>query len=67
MQQLTDASALMGRDVKYTDPQTQTELWGKVDSVRIKDGLAVLNIGGNDVPLNAVSEIGTAPVVPPAA
>jgi flagellar basal-body rod modification protein FlgD len=67
MQQLTDASALMGRDVKYTDPQTQTELWGKVDSVRIKDGLAVLNIGGTDVPLNAVSEIGTAPVVPPAA
>jgi flagellar basal-body rod modification protein FlgD len=67
MQQLTDASALMGRDVKYTDPQTQTELWGKVDSVRIKDGLAVLNIGGNDVPLNAVSDIGPAPVVPPAA
>lgn len=67
MQQLTDASALMGKDVKYTDPQTQTELWGRVESVRIKDGLAVLNIGGADVPLNAVTEIGVPPTSPPAA
>lgn len=62
MQQLTDASALMGKDVKYTDPETQKETWGKVDSVRIVDGAAMLNIGGKDIPLVAVKEIGTPPV-----
>ena len=65
MQQLTDASALMGKDVKYTNPETQTETWGKVDSVRIVDGAAVLNIGGKDVALAAIKEIGTPPVTPP--
>ena len=65
MQQLTDASALMGKDVKFTNPDTQAEAWGKVDSVRIVDGAAMLNIGGKDIPLVAIKEIGTPPVTPP--
>ena len=64
MQQLTDASALMGKDVKFTDPDTQAEVWGKVDTVRIVDGAAMLNIGGKDIPLTAISEIGTPPATP---
>jgi flagellar hook assembly protein FlgD len=44
MQQLTDGSALMGKDVKFTDPDTKADAWGKVDSVRIVDGAAMLNI-----------------------
>ena len=65
IQQLTDASALMGKEVKFTDPTTEAEIWGKVDSVRIVDGAAMLNIGGKDIPLVAVKEIGTPPVTAP--
>lgn len=61
MQQLTDASALMGKDVRYSDPDTQQDVWGKVESVRISDGLAVLRIDGKDVPLTSINEIGTPP------
>ncbi|MEO6711691.1 MAG: flagellar hook capping FlgD N-terminal domain-containing protein [Planctomycetota bacterium] len=64
LQQMTDASALMGKDVKFTDPDTQAETWGKVDSVKIKDGMAMLSIGGKDVALAAISEIGTPPIAP---
>jgi flagellar basal-body rod modification protein FlgD len=64
MQQLTDASALMGKDVQYTDAATQADVWGKVESVRIVDGLAVLRIDGKDVPLTSVNEIGTPPAAP---
>ena len=64
LQQMTDASALMGKDVKYTDSDTKAEVWGKVEGVKIKDGIAMLGIGGKDIPLSAISEIGTAPVTP---
>jgi flagellar basal-body rod modification protein FlgD len=66
MQQLTDASALMGKDVQYTNPESGSDVWGKVESVRIVDGMAVLRIDGKDVPLTAVNEIGTPPAPAPA-
>jgi flagellar basal-body rod modification protein FlgD len=65
MQQLTDASALIGKSVKFLDPTTNVERWGEVSSVQIKDGLAVLQIDGADVPLANITEIGPAPVLDP--
>ena len=57
MAQLTQSSALIGKQVHYLDPQTNEELEGIVSSVKIVDGLAVLHIDGQDVPLGNVSEI----------
>ncbi len=58
MSQLTQSSALIGQNVKYADPNDLThELTGTVDKVKIKDGVATLEIGGHDVPLGNVTEI----------
>ncbi len=57
MDQLTSSSALIGQHVKYTDPDSGDDAWGDVSSVKITDGLAVLNIGGKDVPLVNVLEV----------
>ena len=57
MAQLTQSSALIGQEVVYLDPETNESATGVVGSVRIVDGLAVLNIGGQDVPLGNVTEI----------
>jgi flagellar basal-body rod modification protein FlgD len=57
MDQLTSSSALIGQHVKYADPDTGDEAWGDVASVKITDGLAILNIGGKDVPLVNVLEV----------
>ncbi len=62
MSQLTQSSALIGKNVKYIDPTTENEQSGSVTSVKIADGMAVLSIGGHDVPLGNVTEItGSAP------
>ena len=57
MSQLTQSSALIGKEVTYTDLETGEERTGTVQSVKIEDGLAVLNIDGQDVPLASVLEI----------
>jgi flagellar basal-body rod modification protein FlgD len=57
MSQLTQSSALIGRDVRYVDPTTNASATGTVDTVKIQDGIAVLNIGGSDVPLGNVTEV----------
>lgn len=57
MAQLTDSTALIGQSVSYLDPETGEAATGTVDSVKIQDGLAVLNIGGKDVPLLNITEI----------
>lgn len=57
MAQLTDSSALIGQTVRYSDPSTGELRSGSVESVKIEEGLAVLNIDGNDVPLLNVAEI----------
>ena len=58
MSQLTSSSVLIGQSVKYVDPDTQAELWGSVDSVKIQDGLAMLDIAGKSIPLGNVIQIG---------
>ncbi len=60
LEQLTSSSALIGKDVLYTD-ESGAELWGKVEAVRIEDGVAQLQIGGENVPLGSVLEIGVPP------
>ena len=65
MAQLTQSSALIGKHVAYVDPQTEAPQEGVVDSVKIVDGLAMLNIGGEDVPLGNVTEITGDPAAPP--
>ena len=57
MSQLTQSSALIGKQVTYVSPDTGEEQTGTVQSVKIEDGLAVLNIDGVDVPLASVIEI----------
>ena len=57
LSQLTQSSALIGKDVKWQDFETDTEHSGTVESVKIVDGLAVLRIDGEDVPLAAVTEV----------
>jgi flagellar basal-body rod modification protein FlgD len=58
MDQLTSSSGLIGQSVQYVDPTSGAETWGRVASVKIVDGLAVLRIGGEDVPLGNVLEVG---------
>ncbi len=57
MAQLTQSSDLIGKTVKYVDPNTNVESSGDVTSVKIKDGIAVLNIGNKDIPLGNVTEV----------
>lgn len=57
MSQLTQSSALIGRNVNYVDPTTEESATGTVTTVKIEDGLAVLNIDGKDVPLGNVTEV----------
>jgi flagellar basal-body rod modification protein FlgD len=68
MSQLTQSSALIGQSVSYLDPASGQTLTGTVSSVKIQDNLAVLSIGGEDVPLANVSAVlGHIPVdAPPA-
>jgi len=57
MSQLTEGSALIGQSVTYADPVSGELTSGEVTSVRIEDGIAVLNVEGRDVPLMSVVEI----------
>jgi flagellar basal-body rod modification protein FlgD len=57
MSQLTQSSALIGQRVTYLDPDTGTTQTGTVGSVKIEDNLAVLSIGGKNVPLGNVTEV----------
>ena len=57
LSQLTQSSALIGKDVSWQDFDTQEQHSGKVESVKIVDGLAVLRIDGQDVPLASVIEV----------
>lgn len=65
LSQLTSASGLIGQDVQYTDASSGDQLWGRVDSVKVEDGVASLQIGGKSVPLTDVLQVGTPPTVDP--
>ena len=57
LSQLTQSSALIGKQVSWQDFESETTHSGTVESVKIVDGLAVLRIDGQDVPLAAVTEV----------
>jgi len=57
MSQLSQSAALIGKEVTYIDMETGEELTGTVQSVKLEDGLMVLNIDGEDVPFSNVIEI----------
>lgn len=57
LSQLTQSSALIGKSVRWLDPESGLEQTGTVDSVKIADGLAVLQVGDREVPLAAVTEV----------
>ena len=63
LSQLTDSSTLIGKSVRYIPSDGGTELSGVVDSVKVDEGFATLNIGGRDIPLGNILEVeGDAPV-----
>jgi flagellar basal-body rod modification protein FlgD len=55
--QLSAASSLIGQSVDYYHPQTGELTTGNVESVRIEDAVAFLNIDGESVPLSYLTEI----------
>ena len=57
LSQLTQSSALIDKEVSWFDPATQGERSGTVEAVKIVDGLAVLRIDGQDVPLALVTQV----------
>jgi flagellar basal-body rod modification protein FlgD len=57
LSQLTQSSALIGKEVTWQGFESDEEHSGTVESVKIVDGLAVLRIAGEDVPLAAVTEV----------
>ncbi len=57
LSQLTESSALIGKDVRFFDPVTNGISKGTVDSVKLQDGIAQLNIDGRNVPLTEVTEV----------
>jgi len=57
LSQLTQSSALIGKQVSWQDFESEETHTGTVESVKIVDGLAVLRIDGQDVPLAAVTEV----------
>lgn len=62
LSQLTEGSALIGKEVRFYDAASDAYQTGSVDSVKIEDGYAQINIGGKDVALADVIEVlGDAP------
>jgi len=57
LSQLTQSSALIGKQVTWQGSDTDAPQSGTVESVKIVDGLAVLRIDGKDVPLASVTEV----------
>ena len=57
LSQLTESSGLIGHTVTWADPSTGISGEGVVESVKLIDGLAWLNLGGMDVPLVDVTEV----------
>ncbi len=57
LSQLTNSSVLIGKTVSWFDPLTGEVGSGTVNSVKVVEGLAVLQIDGRDVPLAAVIEV----------
>lgn len=57
LSQLTEGAGLIGKDVRFYAPESDSFLTGSVESVKIEDGVALLNVDGRDVPLQNVTEV----------
>jgi flagellar basal-body rod modification protein FlgD len=55
--QLTESSALIGKTVQWTDATSGATSTGQVTAVKLQDGVAVLEINGQDVPLSSVTTV----------
>ncbi|MFN0009428.1 MAG: flagellar hook capping FlgD N-terminal domain-containing protein [Planctomycetota bacterium] len=55
--QLTQSSSLLGKVVHWTDPDSGVTSSGEVTAVKLEDGVALLEIGGQDVPLAFVTMV----------
>ena len=61
LQNLTEASTLIGKDVVFYDTNSGEELSGLVESVEVLNGSIYLKIGENHVPLALVLEVSAPP------
>jgi flagellar basal-body rod modification protein FlgD len=57
LSQLTESSALIGRTVQWTDATSGQTSSGEVTAVKLSNGVAVLEINGQDVPLSSVTTV----------
>ena len=57
LSQLTNSSALIGKQVIYADPQSNEARTGTVEAVKLSHGAVSLMIGGQDIALSSLSEI----------
>jgi flagellar basal-body rod modification protein FlgD len=57
LSQLTQSSALIGKSVQWTDPNTGATNSGQVTAVKLQGGAALLEINGQDVPLSSVTMV----------
>jgi flagellar basal-body rod modification protein FlgD len=57
LSQLTEGSALIGKNVGWVDPTNGETGSGQVESVRIVEGLAVLVVGGREIPLAVIDQV----------
>jgi flagellar basal-body rod modification protein FlgD len=57
LSQLSESSALIGKDVTWSDPDLGTSGTGTVESVRLAEGLTFLSIDGQDIPLYSITEV----------
>ncbi|HKX46511.1 MAG TPA: flagellar hook capping FlgD N-terminal domain-containing protein [Planctomycetota bacterium] len=55
--QISQSSALIGKQVEWLDPTVGGEAGGVVDSVQIEGGIVMLSIGGKLVPLGDVTSV----------
>lgn len=55
--QLTNSSALIGKQVVYTDAETNEPATGTVEAVKLAEGAVSLLVDGKEISLASVSEI----------
>ena len=57
LSQLTESSTLIGKTVQWTDPNSGASSSGTVTAVKLSNGAALLEIGGQDIPLTSVTMV----------
>ena len=57
IQQMTDGAALIGKSIEFTDLETGEQRTGTVQAIRVEDGVVVLDVDGESVPLPLLSAV----------